>query len=105
MLRYARPTRDLDPHERFLAGIVRLAVRDAQEGRNEILRQEALRWLWNVAPTVAERAQLPRGIRGAPSMAIAAERMPDVSSSRSLICHLRASLESLHTHKKQKKLR
>jgi hypothetical protein len=59
-LRYARPTRELDPAERLLAGIVRLAIRDAQQEKDRRLREEAATFLWDVAPGVAASARLPR---------------------------------------------
>jgi hypothetical protein len=40
---------------------MRLAIKDAQ-GKNERLRAEALRWLWWVAPSVAERMGVPAEI-------------------------------------------
>jgi hypothetical protein len=48
--------RDLDPAERLLAGIVRLAIRDAQQERDRRLKDEAREFLWTVAPGIAERA-------------------------------------------------
>lgn len=50
---------DLTPEELLLAAIVRLAIRDAIQGKKEKLRDEALRWLWWFAPTIAERAGVP----------------------------------------------
>jgi hypothetical protein len=43
-------TQDLTPEERVLVALVRLAIRDAQQCKNERLREEATRWLWWVAP-------------------------------------------------------
>jgi hypothetical protein len=51
--------RDLDPAELLLAGIVRQAVRDACQEKNERVRYEAQNWLWTFAPIIAERANVP----------------------------------------------
>lgn len=59
MLRYCQPTRDLDPVEMLLAAVVKRAIRDAQQGCNEGLREEALCWLWTVVPVVARMVELP----------------------------------------------
>lgn len=59
MLRYSRPTRELDPVERLLAAVIKAAIRDAQQERDKRLREEAAQWLWDVASGVAEKAPMP----------------------------------------------
>lgn len=54
---------DLTPEELLLAQLVRLAIRDARQARNERLRYEARRWLWSFAPNIAARAGLSAGDR------------------------------------------
>ena len=52
--------RDLDPAELLLVGIVKMAVRDANQDKDPRLKCEAMRWLWVTAPKVAQMAELPR---------------------------------------------
>lgn len=49
---------ELIPEERLLAAAIRLAIKDATKHKSEHIRAEAWRWLWMVAPRVAERAGL-----------------------------------------------
>lgn len=49
---------ELTPEELLLAALLRRAIKDAQ-GKQERVREEAARWLWTFAPTIAERAKLP----------------------------------------------
>jgi len=51
---------DLAPEEILLARILKQAIKDAQQSSNERLREEALAFLWTVAPTIAQRAELPQ---------------------------------------------
>lgn len=46
---------ELTPEEMLLAALLRRAIKDAQ-GKQERVREEAARWLWEHAPTIAERA-------------------------------------------------
>jgi hypothetical protein len=52
----------LEPEELLLAALVRQAIRDAMQTENVWLRDEALQWLWWVAPGIAERAEMQRPI-------------------------------------------
>lgn len=52
-------TPSLDPEEMLLAAMVRQAIRDATQSKQEHVRYEAARWLWTVSPAVAERAGVP----------------------------------------------
>ena len=49
---------ELTPEERLFAAMLRNAIRDATHHTNAKVRAEAARWLWTVAPTIAERAGL-----------------------------------------------
>lgn len=44
----------------MLAQIIRLAIRDAHQTRNYPLCQEARAWLWEIAPYIANKADVPR---------------------------------------------
>jgi hypothetical protein len=44
----------------MLAQVFRLAIRDAQQTQNRTLSQEARRWLWDVAPYIARKGDVPR---------------------------------------------
>jgi hypothetical protein len=44
----------------LLAGIVRMAIRDAQQTKDARLREDALRWLWWRARRNRRRAQICR---------------------------------------------
>jgi hypothetical protein len=46
---------DLMQEERLFAALVRLAIKDAIQAKNEQLREEAIAFLWWFAPTIAER--------------------------------------------------
>jgi hypothetical protein len=46
---------ELYPEELLLAALMRRAIKDAQ-GKQERVREEAARWLWEHAPVVAARA-------------------------------------------------
>lgn len=48
-----------EPELRLLAALVRCAIRDAKQRREERLRREASRWLWTHAPAMAKRAGVP----------------------------------------------
>jgi hypothetical protein len=50
---------ELQPEELLLAALVRRAIKDAQAG-NERVREDSLRWLWWVAPGIAQCVRLPR---------------------------------------------
>lgn len=52
---------ELTPEERLFAAMLRNAIRDATRHTNEHVRAEAARWLWSVAPTIAQRVGLPTG--------------------------------------------
>jgi hypothetical protein len=49
----------LQPEELLLAQMVRVAIRDATQTRDERLRHEAAQWLWWVAPGIAQHAGVP----------------------------------------------
>jgi hypothetical protein len=49
---------ELMPEELLLAALVRRAIKDAQ-GKQERVREEAARWLWDHAPRIAERVEVP----------------------------------------------
>jgi hypothetical protein len=68
--------RDLDPAEMLLAGVVRLAIRDAQQTKNARLREDARRWLWWWSPAIAKRAELPRATTVAMLVTLKATEMP-----------------------------
>ncbi len=59
--------RDLEPEKLLLAQLVRIAIRDAQQGKDERLSEEARQWLWTHAPTIAQRAGCARCRNGAVS--------------------------------------
>lgn len=48
----------MEPELLSLAAILRIAIRDALQDRNECLRDEARRWLWRVVPSVARMAEV-----------------------------------------------
>jgi hypothetical protein len=50
---------ELMPEELLLAALVRRAIKDAQDGKERV-REEARTWLWEHAPGIAERAELPQ---------------------------------------------
>lgn len=50
---------ELEPAERLLAAVIRTALKDARQDKNLHQRNEALRFLWSVAPIVAKRMGLP----------------------------------------------
>lgn len=50
----------LEPEERLFAALVRQAIRDAQRSKSPQLRDDALHFLWTVAPLVAVRLNLPQ---------------------------------------------
>lgn len=49
----------LDPAEQLLAAMVKQALADARQTHNPRLQREALQWLWQCCPIVAQTAQLP----------------------------------------------
>lgn len=51
---------NLEPEELLLAALLRVAIKDALQHRNEHIRREAARWLWWVAPSVAARVGVPQ---------------------------------------------
>lgn len=55
---------ELTPEEMLLAALLRRAIKDAQacSGTQERVREEASRWLWTVAPSIAERAGVTKRI-------------------------------------------
>ena len=57
----------LEPEELLLAQLVRIAIRDAQQGKDVRLSEEARQWLWETVPTIAQRAGCARCRNGAVS--------------------------------------
>ena len=50
----------LEPEERLFVSIVRLAIDDARQSKNEKLRAQALGFLWSELPEVATKLKLPQ---------------------------------------------
>ncbi len=50
---------ELEPHERLLARVIRIAIADAQQTAQPYRQREALEFLWHCCPMVAERVGLP----------------------------------------------
>ena len=50
---------ELEPHERLLARVIRTAIADAQQSALPHRQREALEFLWQCCPIVAERVGLP----------------------------------------------
>lgn len=57
-------SRELDPEERLLVAIVRLAIKDAQQDQNVRQRYEARKWLSSVAPRVMAHLGISDGKAG-----------------------------------------
>lgn len=54
----------------MLAQVIRLAIRDALQGRDPALCEEARGWLWEIAPTIARKADVPRPGGGSVTVSI-----------------------------------
>lgn len=50
---------ELEPHERLLAKVIKLAISDAKQTKRTKMQQEALDFLWHCTPVIAERLALP----------------------------------------------
>jgi hypothetical protein len=50
---------DIEPHERLLAKVIRVAIADAKQTRSLCRQQEALEFLWLCFPAVAQQVALP----------------------------------------------
>lgn len=53
MIKTEGHARDLSPYEKLFAATVKLAVKDMRSHARPMVRAEAARFLWDVAPSVA----------------------------------------------------
>ena len=50
---------EIEPHERLLVKVIKVAIADARQTKSATMQQDALEFLWHCTPAVAERLALP----------------------------------------------